>query len=104
MHRTDGSSLKDNFLLDELEACPFLRMLFVLDDWLYANVGGCRVEKPRWLRRVLRTVGLIGVGESGVRGRGDLAAAAETVFRVGTARASLGRAARASMSAVWIGL
>ena len=102
MHRTDGSSLNDSFLLDELEAWPFLRMLFVFEDWLYAKVGGCRVEKPCWLRRVLRTVGLIGDGEMGVRGRGDLAAAAETVLMVGTARASFGRAARASMFAVLI--
>ena len=58
------------------------------------------VEKPRWLRRVLRTVGLMGEGEMGVRGRGERAAEWETaaaVLRVGTARASLGRAARASI-------
>ena len=96
MHRTDGSSLNDNFLLDEPECCPFLRMLFVFEAWLYANVGTCMVEKPRWLRRVLRTVGLIGEGEMGVRGSGDLAAEAETLLMVGTARASLGRVARAA--------
>lgn len=52
------------------------------------------VEKPRWLRRVLRAVGLIGDGEMGVRGRGDFAVAVV----VGTARlrASLGPR-RASM-------
>ena len=59
------------------------------------------VEKPRWLRRVLRTVGLMGEGEMGVRGRGERAAdleAATAVLMVGTARASLGRpAARASI-------
>ena len=60
------------------------------------------VEKPRWLRRVLRTVGLMGEGEMGVRGRGERAAeweaaAAAEVLRVGTARASFGRAARASI-------
>lgn len=52
------------------------------------------VEKPRWLRRVLRAVGLIGDGEMGVRGSGDFAVAVV----VGTARlrASLGPR-RASM-------
>lgn len=64
------------------------------------------VEKPRWLRRVLRTVGLIGEGEMGVRGRGERAAvwvAAAVVLIVGTARASLGRAARASMLTIVVG-
>ena len=46
------------------------------------------MEKPRWLRRVLRTVGLIGEGEMGVRGRGDLARVAGAA--VGTASISLG--------------
>ena len=58
------------------------------------------VEKPRWLRRVLRTVGLMGEGEIGVRGRGERAAdleAAAAVLMVGTVRPSLGRAARASI-------
>lgn len=70
-------------------------MLLVLEDWAEANVGGCKVEYPRWLRRVLRTVGLIGDGEMGVRGRGDLMRVAGAV--VGTASMSLGLAARASM-------
>lgn len=30
------------------------------------------MEKPRWLSLVLRTVGLMGEGEIGVRGIGDL--------------------------------
>lgn len=54
---------------------------------------GCwKVEKPLWLALVFRTVGLSGEGETG---RGDLRAwlAAEA----GTARASFGLAARASM-------
>lgn len=60
------------------------------------------MEKPRWFKRVLRTVGLMGEGEMGVRGRvrgrGERAAAAVVVvLRVGTARASLGRVARASI-------
>lgn len=48
------------------------------------------------MRRVLWTVGLIGEGEIGARGRGDLAAAVLTE-RAGTASESLGRAARASI-------
>jgi len=71
-------------------------MLLVPGDWLYAKVGGCRVEKPRWLRPVLRTVALLGEGEIGVRGNGDLAAAVLTES-AGTASESLGRAARASI-------
>ena len=55
------------------------------------------MEKPRWLRRVLCTVGLIGEGEMGVRGRGDLVRVPGAV--VGTASMSLGLAARASMLA-----
>ena len=53
------------------------------------------MEKPRWLRRVLRTVGLIGEGEMGVRGRGVLVRVAGAA--VGTASMSLGLAARASI-------
>ncbi len=54
---------------------------------------GCwKVEKPRWFALVFRTVGLIG---EGVMGRGDLRA--RLVVEVGTARASFGLAARASM-------
>jgi len=34
------------------------------------KVGGCRVEKPRWLSLVLRAVGLSGAGETGER-RGE---------------------------------
>ena len=60
-------------------------------------MGGCKVEKPRWLSRVLRTVGLIGEGDTGVRRRGDLGAMLEA-DAAGTARASFGLAARASMS------
>lgn len=70
-------------------------MLLVFDGWAEVNVGGCKVETPRWLRRVLRTVGLIGEGEMGVRGRARVAGAA-----VGTASMSLGLAARASIMAV----
>ena len=55
------------------------------------------MENPPWLRRVLRTVGLIGEGEMGVRGRGDLVRVAGAV--VGTASMSLGLAARASILA-----
>ena len=59
------------------------------------------MEQPRWLRRVLRTVGLIGEGEMGVRGRGDLVAGAA----VGTASMSLGLvAARASILVTVSGL
>lgn len=47
--------------------------------------------------RVLRTVGLVGIGEIGVRGRGDLAREAVVVLKAGTASASFGRAARASI-------
>ena len=53
------------------------------------------VENPRWLRRVLCTVGLIGQGDIGVRGRGDLVRVAGVV--VGTVSMSLGLAARASI-------
>ena len=56
------------------------------------------MEKPRWLRRVLRTVGLIGEGEMGVRGSGDFVRVAGAA--VGTASMSLGLAARASMLTV----
>ncbi len=56
------------------------------------------METPRWLRQVLRTVGLIGEGEMGVRGRGDLVRVAGAA--VGTASMSLGLAARASIMAV----
>ena len=41
------------------------------------------VVSPRWLRRVFRTVGLIGEGEMG--GRGDLA----TVVAVGMVRVAI---------------
>ena len=61
-------------------------------------MGGWRVAKPLWLSRVFRTVGLTGDGEIGVRGRGDFSA--WLVDFVGTARASLGRAARDSMMVV----
>lgn len=44
-----------------------------------------------------------GVGEIGVRGRGDLAMEANVVVMVGTARASFGRAARASILIVFGG-
>ena len=53
------------------------------------------MEKPRWLRQVLRTVGLIGEGEMGVRGSGDFVRVAGAA--AGTASMSLGLAARASM-------
>lgn len=56
------------------------------------------MEKPRWLRQVLRTVGLIGEGEMGVRGRGDFARVVGAA--VGTASMSLGLAARASILAM----
>lgn len=56
------------------------------------------MENPRWFRRVLRAVGLMGDGETGVGGTGDLSARAVAAAAVvGRARASLGRAARASM-------
>ena len=55
-----------------------------------------------WLRWVLRIVGLMGEGEIGVRGRGDLEIAAGAV--AGTASMSLGLAARASMLATLFGL
>jgi len=44
-------------------------------EFKYAYVGCCMVEYPRWLSLVLRAVGLIGEGETGVRGcrlTGDL--------------------------------
>ena len=75
-------------------------MLLVVGGWAYAHVGGCKVENPRWLRRVLRTVGLIGEGEMDVRGRGDLRVAGAAV---GTASMSLGLAARASIVAAGSG-
>ena len=54
---------------------------------------GCwKVDKPCWFALVFRIVGLIGDGEMGI---GDLRA--WLVDEVGTARASLGLAARASM-------
>ena len=53
------------------------------------------MEKPRWLRRVLWTVGLIGEGEMGVRGSGDFVRVAGAA--AGAASMSLGLAARASM-------
>ena len=65
---------------------------------MYAKVGGgWKIEKPCWLRRVfLRTVGLIGEGEIGVRGIGDLVV--EVLMESdGTASESFGRAARASI-------
>lgn len=58
------------------------------------------MEKPRWLRRVLRTVGLI--GEIGVRGRGEFVRVAGAA--AGTASMSLGLAARASMLTVVLGI
>lgn len=98
MHLTVGSSLNCNFLLaNELVACDFLRMLLVLAFCSYANVGTCKVESPRWLSLVLRTVGLIGDGETGVRKVGDFGARLVTAGAVGTESASLGLAARASM-------
>ena len=42
-------------------------------------------------------VGLMGDGEIGVRGRGDLVAEVEGMVMAGTARASFGLVARASM-------
>ena len=60
------------------------------------------MEKPRWLRQVLRTVGLIGEGETGVRGSGDFVRVAGAA--AGTASMSLGLAARASMLTVVLGL
>ena len=62
-------------------------------------MGGWRVENPRWLRRVLRTVGLMGEGDTGVRGRGDFSAGLTLFVVVGRARESLGLAARASILA-----
>lgn len=55
------------------------------------------MENPRWFRRVLRAVGLIGDGDTGVGGIGDLRARVVAAVVVGRARASFGRAARASM-------
>jgi len=55
-------------------------------------VGCWKIEKPRRFALVFRTVGLIGEGETG---RGDLRA--WLVVEMGTARASFGLAARASM-------
>ena len=54
------------------------------------------MENPRWLRRVFLAVGLIGEGDIGVRGSGDLRER-EVVVAVGRARESLGFAARASI-------
>jgi len=68
----------------------------VPDGCAYAKFAGCSVEKPRWLSRVLRAVGLIGEGEIGVRGSGDFMLRVLVVF-VGRARESLGLAARASI-------
>lgn len=47
-------------------------------------------------------MGLIGVGEMGVRGR-DLAKEAVEILRAGTVRASLGRVARASILITCVG-
>lgn len=55
------------------------------------------MENPRWFRRVLRAVGLMGDGDTGVGGIGDLSARVVAAVVEGRARASLGRAARASM-------
>lgn len=55
------------------------------------------MENPRWFRRVLRAVGLIGDGDTGVGGTGDRRARLVAAVVVGRARASFGRAARASM-------
>ena len=55
------------------------------------------MENPRWFRRVLRAVGLIGDGDTGVGGIGDRRARAVAAVVVGRARASFGRAARASI-------
>ena len=60
------------------------------------------VENPRWLRRVLCTVGLIGQGDIGVRGRGDLVREAGVVE--GTVSMSLGLVARASILEANLGL
>lgn len=60
------------------------------------------MEKPRWLRRVLWTVGLIGEGEMGVRGSGDFVRVVGAA--AGTASMSLGLAARESMLTVVLGL
>ena len=50
------------------------KMLLVFGDCAYANVGCCMVENPRWLRAVLRAVGLLmGDGEIG-SGKGDFGA------------------------------
>ena len=59
-------------------------------------MGTCKVERPRWLSLVLRAVGLMGEGEIGVRRSGDFGARLAT-GATGTARASFGLAARASI-------
>ena len=64
-------------------------------DWGYANVGVWNVENPRWFRRVLRTVGLIGEGDIGVLGW-DVLSARLPLDVEGSERASLGRVARAA--------
>ena len=95
-HLTSASSLNCSFLTFAPFSAPFFKILLVPEGWLYAKVGGCNVENPRWLRQVLRTVGLIGDGEIGVRGSGVFAleVLAESA---GTASESFGRAARASI-------
>jgi len=55
----------------------FLRMLLDELELTYAYVGCCMVEYPLWFNLVLRTVGLMGDGDTGdLRGvsgdRGDL--------------------------------
>lgn len=57
------------------------------------------MEKPRWLSRVFRAVGLTGDGDIGVDGSGDLRDRV-AVVAVGRARASFGLAARASIVGV----
>lgn len=57
------------------------------------------MENPRWFRRVFRAVGLIGDGDTGVGGIGDLRARVVAAVAVGRASASFGRAVRASIFA-----
>lgn len=87
------------------------RLEFFLAGVPRSNEGTCSVEAARWLNRVLRAVGVMGLTVLEVQsGRGTEAATGmmscgtQGLLAVGTASDSLGRAAErtACMVAVWL--
>jgi len=70
---TTGLSEKDSCRREEPGEEPevFFKMLLEELEFVYAYVGCCMVEKPRWFILVLRMVGLIGDGDTGAGEMGD---------------------------------